>query len=552
LWHTQSSWIMSRVSTLLALLALALEAIAVSAQNAPQPPRVRVSTRLVQVDVIVRDKNGPVADLTKDDFVVLDRGKPQRISVFSVESGDSVPQPAEPLPQNTFSDLPQYGATRPRSVTIVLFDNLNTLSGSSPLPYETTPYWLEDHALASAEQHLVEFLKQLDPNDHVAIYGLTDSVHVLCDFTCDRAQLLAVVSKYNATSKTQREAVESGDYHFPDMPNPVFDQHVGADARALAALNNQARAQVTMAALMAIAAHVSDIPGRKNLLWLTANLPFSGEAIARTLSRANIAAYPVDARGLLPRSPSTSPEDLMGDSRTRDQLGLGTTASQSDQPIGIEAMQTMADDTGGRAFVNTNDLTGAIRKVVEDSAVTYTLGFYLDPGSVDGKFHELKVQIRRSGLNVHYPKAYLALEDTPATKDQSRNSLLTAVRSPIESSEIPVQVRIERVEKPLPHCLSIFGSIDIHNKVLQNGGARKVALDVVTIEQDQSGKVVAQSESTINLQFTDKRYTDYVNSGFPFHQYVQPKADATTLRILVEDPSTAVVGSLIIPLSQIK
>jgi hypothetical protein len=83
-------------------------------------------------------------------------------------------------------------------------------------------------------------------------------------------------------------------------------------------------------------------------------------------------------------------------------------------------------------------------------------------------------------------------------------------------------------------------------------GARKIALDVVTIEQDQSGKVVAQSESTISLQFTDKRYTDYVKSGLPFHQYVQPKADATTLRILVEDPSTAAVGSLLIPLSQIK
>jgi hypothetical protein len=127
------------------------------------------------------------------------------------------------------------------------------------------------------------------------------------------------------------------------------------------------------------------------------------------------------------------------------------------------------------------------------------------------------------------------------------------VRSPIESSAIPVQVRVERVEKPLPHCLSIFGSIDIHSvQVLQNSGVRKVALDVVTIEQDQSGKVVAQSGSTINLQFTDKRYTDYVKSGFPFHQYVQPKADATTLRILVEDPSTAEVGSLIIPLTQIK
>jgi len=158
-------------------------------------------------------------------------------------------------------------------------------------------------------------------------------------------------------------------------------------------------------------------------------------------------------------------------------------------------LETLADETGGEAFVITNNITGAIRQAVEDSAATYTLGFYIDRPSIDGKFHELKVEVKRKGVKVRYPKAYLALEDTPATKDQRRNSLLTAVRSPIESSAIPVQVRVERVEKPLPHWLSIFGSIDIHSvQVLQNSGVRKVALDVVTIEQDQSGKVIPLSQ----------------------------------------------------------
>ncbi|MGC2106485.1 MAG: hypothetical protein WA647_15430, partial [Candidatus Acidiferrum sp.] len=90
---------MVRILTALALLLLGLAAIATSAQNAPQPPPITVSTRLVQVGVIVRDKNGPVADLTKDDFVVLDRGKPQKISVFTVESSEPAVQFAPPLPQ---------------------------------------------------------------------------------------------------------------------------------------------------------------------------------------------------------------------------------------------------------------------------------------------------------------------------------------------------------------------------------------------------------------------------------------------------------------------
>lgn len=410
--------------------------------------------------------------------------------------------------------------------------------------------------LANAKQHLIEFLKKLDRDDRIAIYGLTDSLHVLCDFTCDRDQLLAVVSKYDATSHTRREAVEPGKYYFPAQPSSdprALNAHVDGDVQALAALNNQTRAQTTMAALVAIAAHVADIPGRKNLLWLTANLPFAGQAIARILGRANIAAYPVDARGFLPRSPSVSSET---DATVRGQLGsllgVNNDSSQADQPTGTDTMEKMAEDTGGRAFVNTNDLTGAIRKAVEDSAVTYRVGFYIDSASIDGKFHELKVEVKRRGVTVRYPKAYFAFEDTQVTKDENRHNLVAAVRSPIESSAIPLQVRVDRVDKPLPDCLSIFGSIDIHNlPSMQNGGLRKGTVDVVTVEQDPSGKVLAQAASTIALHFTDKQYADYLKSGFPFHQYVQPKANTATLRILVEDPATAEVGSVIIPVAQV-
>ena len=130
---------MARFSTTLASLSFGLAAIAVSARDVPQGPAISVSTRLVEVGVIARDKNGPVADLTINDFVVLDRGKPQKISVFSVESSESAVQPSQPLPQNTFSGLPQYGATTPRSVTIVLLDNLNTLSGNGHEGYEDGP-----------------------------------------------------------------------------------------------------------------------------------------------------------------------------------------------------------------------------------------------------------------------------------------------------------------------------------------------------------------------------------------------------------------------------
>lgn len=540
---------MSRISRALALLAFGLAASAASAQNAPQPSTISVSTRLVQVGVIVRDKNGPVADLTKDDFVVLDRGKRQQLSVFSVESSQYMPQTALPLPQNTFSDLPQYGGSTPRSITIVLLDNLNTLSGNGHEGYESGPVWMEDHALANAKAHLIDFIKNLDPKDRVAIYGLSETLHVLCDFDSDRDRLLAILKNYDATSRTNREEVEPGAFHTP-VPGQGFNAHLDSQALKLAAMINQNRAQETMAALQSIASHVANIPGRKNLVWLTANLPFSDTEIARILVPAQIAAYPVDGRALLSRASVESIEGVMDE----DQLARGNyMPAQSPVPIGIDTMQKVADETGGRAFVNSNDLTGAIRKAVEDSAVTYTLGFYIDGHSADRKFHELKVQVKRDGLSMRYPKAYFAAEDALPTKDQNWKTVVTAVQSPIESSVIPLQAKVDRVNQPLPNSLKLSCSIDIYNlRLVQTGDLRKGAVSVYVIQQDGVGKVLRQWSKTYHLQLSQAQYATLLKSGMPFSQDVQPRAGVTTLRILVQNPATAEIGSLIIPLSRVK
>jgi VWFA-related protein len=531
-------------------LAVVLIPSDLESQSAPQSPPIHVSTHLVQIGIIVRDKNGAVANLTKDDFAVFDRGKPQTIGVFTAESAESAPQPAAPiqsLPPNTFSDLPQVNAPAVRSVTIVLLDNLNTLSGNGHQGYETGPWWMEDLALANAKAHLIEFIKILDPRDRVAIYGLSGNLHVLADFTNDRDRLLAILKNYDATSRTNRDEVEPGKWHTP-VPG-AFNGLLDAETLQGAAVTNERRAAATMSALQSIAAHVANIPGRKNLVWLTANLPFSGVALARILGPAQIAAYPVDGRALLTRKTPETGDEI--DDQLAGVLGKGMPA-QSSAPIGIDTMQQLADETGGRAFVNTNDLTGAIRDAVEDSAVTYTLGFYIDSSSLDGKFHELKVQVHHPGLSLRYPKGYFALKDAPATQDERHNNFLTAVKSPLDSSAIPLQIQVSRVNQPTPNSLSLSGSIGIHDLHLaQSGEIRIGALDITVIEQDLAGKVLKESANRINLRFTEKQYPAVLESGITFRKSVQPQAGATTLRVLVQDPSTAAIGSLIIPLSHI-
>ena len=205
-------------------------------------------------------------------------------------------------------------------------------------------------------------------------------------------------------------------------------------------------------------------------------------------------------------------------------------------------MRELADATGGKAFVNTNDLTGAIREAIEGSSVGYTLGFYVDPASLDGKFHELKLQIKRKGLSLRYPTGYFALQDQPSSKNQDRERLLTAVRSPLQSSAILVQAKLDRVNQPTPNSLQISSSIDIHNlQLAQDGKLRKGTIAVYVVEQDQTGKVLHQTSQALTLRLTEKQYADYLQSGIFFRQYVQPRPGATTLRLLVQDTDTTAV-----------
>ena len=534
-----------------ALLLSVLVPSALAAQNPPQIPPIRVTIHLVQVGVIVRDNNGPVRDLAKEDFAVFDRGKPQAISVFTAESASTAPQPtlSQPLLRNTFSDLPQSHVPAIRSITVVLLDNLNTLSGNGHPGYETGPLWLEDLALTNAKAHLIEFIETLDSRDLVAVYGLTDTLHVLCDFTSDRERLLGLVKNYDTTSKTNRNEVEPGRSHTP-VPGQ-FNPLVDGQNLALMAVTNERRAEDTMAALHSIASHVANIPGRKNLVWLTANLPFSGRELARILGPAQIAAYPVDGRGLLPRKPPENDDERV-DEQAAYLFGVGMPATTT-EPIGIDTMKVLADETGGRAFVNTNDLTGAIRHAVEDSAVTYTLGFYIDSDALDGKFHELKVQVRRSGLNLRYPKGYFALKDAPATKNERHDNFVIAIKSPLDSAAIPLEVRVERSGQPTPNALVLIGSIGIHEvHFAETGKLHLAAVDVTVLEQDQTGKVLHESTHRLNLRFTEGKYSAVLKSGITFRESVPFQNGATTLRVLVQDSATATIGSVIVPLSEVK
>jgi VWFA-related protein len=507
-------------------IGLAL-ALLLAGQSASDDPVIRTSTRLVQVNVVVHDKNGPVSGLTKNDFLLTDRGRPQTISVFSIESTGEPPVREHPLPQNTFSNRTSERHNSSTSVTVVLLDKLNTR--------------FEDQARANRQ--FIKFLRSFEPADRIAIYTLGQSLRVLCDFT-DSSQLQRILAKYRGAVSTDFSTAE------PDAANTGiadFDAALDAASEKLADATNIDRARKTLDAFVSIANHVADLPGRKNLIWVTGSLPFSLASAARTLNYANIAVYPVDARGLvgMPRVQSAG---------TPSNIKAGRNPIiPSFRPSGLDTMQELAQQTGGRAFNNTNDLSGAIHLALDDSLITYTLGFYPESNTLDGKFHDLKVGVRRPGVDVRYRRGYLAFKETRASEKQSLSNLLTAFGSPLESATLPLEAMVERANRVKPNLLRIRWTVDVHSiQLAHNGALRTGAINIFFIQQDSAGKELDRVQDAFDIRLDNDTYETYGKSGMNFVNDVQWKDGAATLRIVLADRSNAAVGSLIIPMSQVK
>ena len=364
------------------LLLFTLAAAAVA-----QAP-IQVTTRLVQVAVVVRDKHGAVADLTKSDFEILDRGKARQIAAFSVaRASDHIPRAS--LPPNTFSNRLDRQSESPVTATVLLFDSLNTK--------------FKDQA--DARRQVLTFLKALDPETPIAIYALGNNLRILHDFTQDQASLTRALERYRNTVSTPlaNSQVDRslGDLTSVTPPGPTSvsvpdtADLISQILEPLQEYSTDRRVAITLSAMDAIASRMAGVPGRKNLIWISGAFPlsigfdrngFSGPGqrlgtyagpmkdAAVAIDQANVAIYPVDARGLLVSNKVRTEMPAL-----HNQTGLGQTSNMPTPEYmagsqEIETMQLLADWTGGKAFYNTNDIRGAVKQAAEDAEVIYYAG----------------------------------------------------------------------------------------------------------------------------------------------------------------------------------
>ncbi|MEE9234815.1 MAG: VWA domain-containing protein [Candidatus Acidoferrales bacterium] len=527
----------------------------------PQPSAtvLRVTTRLVLVDVVVRDKDGnPVRDLTKEDFVLLEEGEPQEIATFSFEQpGQQVPPPP-PLPPHVFTNRPQY-TVPPGPLTILLLDALNTRF--------TDQAYVRDQMM----RYLTE---QLEPNQRTAIFALGRRLHLLQNFTTDPELLRAALAQFAGEQSVELrrgEGIEISPQIAAAMalvPNMLESLQQFDAERTYQSVDR--RVATTLKALRMIARSTAGYPGRKNLIWVSSAFPFTlnptnfalyrnyAEQMRQTaslLTDARVAVYPVDARGLVGSSGfSATTSGPFGGPALAGQLGRESELLASSH----HSMRQLAKDTGGRAFVNRNDIDIAVQLGVADGSNYYSLGYYPTNKDWDGKFRRIEVRLLRKGVEVRHRRGYYAsnpadawqeLETNQEEEERKTGDLQDALFSPMPPTVITFLVEVPPPQPARPATVEVRLLVDAHTLTFEeDGGRQRCHLDFLVGAFSPQGELVNQISQTLNASLRPQTYQRIQQRGLPFQTQLELDPGRYTLRVLVRDNRTGLLGVTDIPL----
>ena len=588
-------------------IALYLCAPGVSQDKAPtpttqhEPPAVlKVTTRLITVDVVARDRRGnPVRDLQSSDFQVSEQGRSgkaqQQIATFRLldraQAKFADPERASlQLPANVYTNLV---TTKSLSAppTILLVDGLNTDATTQ----------------MQVRQKMVRLLASAPTDIPMAVFLLGRELRLLQNFTTDTKLLREAAERALTLEATNLQAKDFRDDSFSH--SSLLEQMAGAEGQsdipggaptvqaggpgggggnsasllAMRALQLQrfereqyaesmdVRAKLTLDALRVIARHVSGYPGRKNLLWISSAFPLSimpdanvtmvakfsgirnyGEeltAVASALTDAQIAVYPVDPRGMETQQ-LFDPESRGKGNPFSEGAALGRESNLrfSNQ----QSMQDLAQQTGGQVCLNNNDLSECVKRAIDDSSSYYELTYYPTDKNWHGDFRRISVKTTRPGVQLSYREGYFARESdaTIAAKDAKDtdthlsqaacNDFLTATTIFLEATALlpdqPGQTKYFMVIDP--NALSFSAPED---------GMRSLQMELATCMLNHRGLPLQYNRQTIQQKFTQAEYESSIKRGVSHTISFVAKPDTARVRLLVCDTRTGMIGSVELP-----
>ncbi len=328
-------------------------------------------TRVVEVTLIATDRNQPVSDLSVNEIELFDNRREQRIQSFQL-IGSSDRSDTKAAPRHT----------------VVLLDGLNT-------------DFSDQARVRSALSNVFRDFE--NAGDRIAVFVLSRELHKVSDFTNNVAPLEEIVAELALSPPPlDVQSLAGGSGMGGMMPDPTRPQQdagnrVNPGNRGTGELVQMVRNRVTktLDALTSIARATAHIPGQKNLIWLSSTFPMQVnppngtpvsffndvERMTNELNAANINLYPVDPRGV--------------------------TGNRNAQ-VAVQTMKLVAQQTGGLAYTNTNDLAGAIETAISDTRVGYVLTYSPDNYGEDGDAHDIRIKTSRKRVKLRYRPGYVA------------------------------------------------------------------------------------------------------------------------------------------------
>lgn len=511
----------------------------------------RVETNIVTVNVTVLDKDGkPIENLKKEDFQLFEDGKLQKLQAVDfqklqsnvlppVTAADSLPPPP-PKGYNPDADkaaaksslLTKY---QDRRLIVLLFDF------SSMQPAEQ----------ARARDAAIKFLKaQMTSSDSVSVMVYGSALKTIQDFTSDRDLLINLINKFRLGDSSENASVADEGSDSQDASGQFV-----ADETEFNIFN----ADLKLAALEDAARGLGQYPEKKALVYISSGIQKNGvdnqsqlRATVNTAIRSNVAFYPIDARGLsalVPGGDATSAGGFGNEVASGSTQASNRNNFQNQQ----ETLATLALDTGGKALLDSNDLTEGIRQVQKDFSSYYVLSYVSGNTAQDGKFRQIKVKLVSPAAlraKLDYRQGYYASTTFAHMSDSDKEAQLAkAMQSDNPVTDLPMAVEVDyfRLEKEkyfVPVSVKIPGS----SLVFTGKGAKQATqLDFIAEVFDARNRSAATVRDTIPLKVDQAIAGQVTQKSIEYATGVTLTPGNYKLKFIARENGTGKVGTFETP-----
>jgi len=576
--HTASHRLVAGSRALRALPAVALAALCVASAQQPPAPATqnaaetattesaatfRSHVNLVMVPVVVRDRKGKaVTSLTKEDFQLFDKGKPQEITRFSVEKAGAKPEaaPAQPSPAPLAEENGQ-NVVAPDSFIAYLFDDIHIQFGDMVR--------IRD----AARRHM----DSLGPRDRAGVY--TTSGQVVQEFTDDRDKLYEALARLmpRPVARDISRPCPNLDYYMADMieNKHMSDLIAAAIAETVTCANLSGPGAAQMAAMMVDSAarsadaagtqetrialfslrdmvrRMAAAPGKRMILLLSPGF-YSPEQQMEKMDvferaiHANVIISSLDARGLWTDSTYDASQPGMASSalRVKSQYEhLGAIAAS-------DVLEEMASGTGGGFIQSSNDFDEGLRRLATAPDAIYHLGFSPQNLKMDGGFHGLKVVLRTAskipGADLNARKGYYAPTHSQNEAENARREIEEAVFSREETQEIPAGLRIQFFKPTAKTAkLSVLAHIDVRTLKFRKAGDRNEdTLTVLSALFDRNGNYVQGVSKTIEFHLKDETLAGRLGPGIDVRTTLEVDPGTYLVRLVIRDSEGNLMSAL--------